>query len=331
MKRVSYKDSGVDIKKADTLVRWIKKEAKKEFGQRAAPWIGAFSGCFKPPFHTFSNPVLLSTCDGVGTKLKLAIQEGWHFPIGVDLVAMCINDLTASGATPMFFFDYLSMGELDLEVAQEILSGIMAGCKESNCVLLGGETAEMPGLYTRGEYDLAGFAVGIAEEREIITGHAIWPGDVLIGLSSSGVHANGFSIIRKLLDIGLDISLRELLRPTKIYSGKVLAILQEIKVKGIAHITGGGIIGNLPRILPQGTYAEVWKGSWRVPDVFLRIQEVGRISEHEMFKTFNMGIGMILVIDKAHEDTLEEALDELEETYFRIGVIKEGKRRVKVT
>ena len=332
---ISYKDSGVDIDAGNRAVELMKNEVESTFTPEVINNPGGFGGLFKPELGAFKEPVLVSGTDGVGTKLKLAFELDIHDTIGIDLVAMSVNDILVQGARPLFFLDYLATGEIDPEKVADIVKGIAAGCREAGAALLGGETAEMAGFYNPGEYDLAGFAVGLTDQDKLITGKHIESGDKLIGLASSGVHSNGFTLARKaLFDIagysyreeltGLNQELGlELLKPTRIYASPVLNLLDEFNIKGMAHITGGGILENLPRILPENLKARIEKGSWQQPEIFKIIQEAGSIAEAEMYRTFNMGLGFILVVDPADEDKIFKQLDELNEEYYLIGEIVE--------
>ncbi|MBF0556340.1 MAG: phosphoribosylformylglycinamidine cyclo-ligase, partial [Nitrospirae bacterium] len=304
---LTYKDSGVDIDKADMFIKDISPLIKKTFRKEVLTDIGSFSALFKLDLNKFTDPVLVSGTDGVGTKLKIAFMAGKHDTIGIDLVAMCVNDVLTSGAEPLFFLDYLAVSALAPLTAREIIKGIAAGCMEAGCALIGGETAEMPGFYSNGEYDVAGFCVGAVNRPDIIDGSSIVEGDVVIGLASSGLHSNGYSLARKLFfeieghthstyipELGKTIG-EELLTPTKIYVKSVFSLKKELKIKGMAHITGGGITGNLPRILPVGLGAFINKNSWEAPKIFGLIRDKDLIGEDEMFKTFNMGIGYTIV------------------------------------
>ncbi|MFW5993708.1 MAG: phosphoribosylformylglycinamidine cyclo-ligase [Halanaerobiaceae bacterium] len=333
---ISYKEAGVDIAAGNKAVELMKKEVESTFTSGVINNPGGFGGLFKPGFQTFKEPVLVSGTDGVGTKLKLAFELDIHDTIGIDLVAMSVNDILVQGASPLFFLDYLATGKIEPGKVAEIVKGIAAGCREAGAALLGGETAEMAGFYNAGEYDLAGFAVGITDQTNLITGENIEAGDKLIGLASSGVHSNGFTLVRKaLFEIagysyqekltGLDQKLGlELLKPTRIYVKTILSLLDEFKLKGMAHITGGGILENLPRILPDNLKAVIKNQSWEIPEVFKIIQEAGSIAEQEMYRTFNMGIGFILVVDASDQSGIIKLLDELEEEYYLIGEIVEG-------
>jgi len=313
---VTYKEAGVDIKKGEKLVKRIK---------RIAPWIGGFSGLFPIQLARYKKPFLVASTDGVGTKLKIAQLIRKHDTVGIDLVAMCVNDIITCGAKPLFFLDYFATGKLELGVAQEVIKGIYKGCLQSGCILLGGETAEMPGFYKPGEYDLAGFCVGIVERKEVIEGKEINQGDIIIGLPSSGLHSNGFSLVRKIFsERELRSMGRELLKPTKIYVRDILSA--KSIVRGIAHVTGGGFIDNIPRILPEGCQALIYKGSWKVHEIFDLLQKKGKIEEEEMFHTFNMGIGMVLIVSPAKRKRLLSRLPQARP----IGEVVSGRRQVKI-
>lgn len=329
-----YKAAGVDIEAGEKIVSDIKEMVQKTHRKEVLTGIGGFAGLFQPEFSSYREPVLVAATDGVGTKLKIAFSTGRHDTVGIDAVAMCVNDLVVQGAEPLFFLDYLATGRLDNQVVKEIISGIVRGCRQAGCALLGGETAEMPGFYPEGEYDVAGFAVGIVDRNEIITGELAGPGDCLLGLASSGLHSNGFSLVRKVLLEHADFKLddyvpeldctlgEELLRPTRIYVPYVMPLLKEAEIKGIAHITGGGLTQNLPRVLPPGTKAVIQKDSWKTPAVFNLVQQAGRIEEHEMYRTFNMGIGMVLVVSADIQKTVQDRLKELGLKSREIGVIQ---------
>ena len=329
----SYKDAGVDIEKADRLVQYIKNRVRENFGE-AFDQIGAFAGGLK--LKGYRNPVIFTTTDGVGTKLKIAQDLGVHKTVGIDLVAMNVNDVVTTGAKPLLFLDYIATGKIKEEVIRELIDGIIEGCRLAGCVLAGGETAEMPGFYPEGVYDLAGFCIGVVEEEEVIDTSKIGEGDILIGLRSNGFHSNGFSLIRKVLR-DKNIVLTEspdylgsplgeiLLKPTAIYVQDVIKLRKEVDVKGIAHITGGGIAGNLVRILPEGVKAIVELSAINVPPEMVWLSSVGRIPQAEMLKTFNMGVGMILVVAK--EET-EKALSVLGDKALKIGHIERGKKGV---
>jgi phosphoribosylformylglycinamidine cyclo-ligase len=328
----TYRDAGVDFERSERIVDYIKKKVSQTFGDYGG--IGAFAGGIR--LKGYQNPLIFTSADGVGTKLKIAQAMDCHKTVGIDLVAMNVNDVITTGAKPMLFLDYIATGKIDERVIKEIIDGIVEGCSEANTILAGGETAEMPGFYPEGSYDLAGFCVGICEEDKVIDPKGIKPGDVLIGLRSSGFHSNGFSLIRKVLkDRGISLESRMeetgeevgkvLLKPTRIYVKEVLKVAE--KVKGIAHITGGGIPGNLVRILPQNTSAEVKLATEVIPPEMRWLQRMGNIPAEEMIKTFNMGVGMILVVSPELE---EEVLELLEGEGIRIGSIIEGKGEVKV-
>lgn len=344
MSPITYKDAGVDIELADEIVRNIKPLAERTRRPELLGGIGGFGGLFKVNLEEYRKPVLVSGTDGVGTKIFIAQAVGKHDTVGIDLVAMNVNDISTYGAEAIFFLDYIAMGKLDKYVVLEIIRGISEGCEMAGCSLIGGELAEMPGLYRPGEYDLIGFAVGIVEEERIIDGTGISEGDLIIGIGSSGLHSNGYSLARKvLLEIGglrLDENIpelggrrlyEELLEPTRIYQRSILDILKIGKVKGIAHITGGGIPGNLVRILPQNLSAHIRKGSWPVHPIFGLISEIGKVQEEEMFRTFNMGIGMILVVHSEDADAIVRRLWDLGEKAYLIGEVKGGEREVIIT
>jgi len=295
--------------------------------------IGGFAGCFSLNLERYKKPILVSSTDGVGTKLKIAFMMDRHDTIGIDLVAMCVNDIIVAGAKPLFLLDYLATSKLDTEKAMKVVSGIVKGCMEAECSLIGGETAEMPGFYKEGEYDLAGFAVGIVEDAQLIDGSGVTVGDKLIGIASNGLHSNGYSLVRKLLldkykmdldnqveEIG-EILGEELLRPTRIYVKTILNLMRDFNISGIAHITGGGITGNLPRMIPKGCKAIVHKGAWDIPPIFNFLKEKGRISEEEMLRTFNNGIGMILIVRHKEVEDILARLQSLGEKAFIIGEV----------
>jgi phosphoribosylformylglycinamidine cyclo-ligase len=338
VKRVSYKDAGVDIEKGDAFVQAIKPMVESTFRPEVLTKIGGFAGCVSLNLERYKKPILVSSTDGVGTKLKIAFLMNHHDTVGIDLVAMCVNDIVVSGARPLFFLDYLATSKLDTEKAAKVVSGIVRGCIEAECSLIGGETAEMPGFYKAGEYDLAGFAVGIVEDAQVIDGSGVTVGDKLIGIASSGLHSNGYSLVRKLLLDQLKMNLKErveeigevlgeeLLRPTRIYAKTVLNLTRDFKVVGIAHITGGGITGNLPRIIPKGCKAVVQKGTWDIPPIFSYLKGKGRISEEEMLGTFNNGIGLILIVRSKEVDDILTRLHSLGEKAFIIGEVGKSER-----
>lgn len=336
MPEFTYKKAGVDIKEGERFVDAIAPIVKKTFRPEVLTEIGSFGALFKLDTARYKEPVLVSGTDGVGTKLKVAFMADVHNTVGIDLVAMCVNDILTSGAEPLFFLDYFATGKLSAGRAARVIEGIADGCSEAGCALIGGETAEMPGFYQEGEYDLSGFAVGVVDKKNIVDGSEIRPGDVLVGLHSSGLHSNGYSLVRKVIfdhmkldvnaeipDLGCKLS-EELLRPTKIYVKAIEAIKKKVKIKGMAHITGGGIPGNLPRALPRGVHAAVNEKSWPEKRILKLIQYNGGIPEDEMRSTFNMGIGFVIVVDEVFA---EEALKILDKTGFAsciIGTVKEG-------
>ncbi|HEY6838391.1 MAG TPA: phosphoribosylformylglycinamidine cyclo-ligase, partial [Geobacteraceae bacterium] len=306
--KITYKDAGVDIDAGNTFVKMIKPLVKATSRPEVIADIGGFGGLFSLNTGKYKNPVLVSGTDGVGTKLKLAFLADRHDTIGIDLVAMCVNDIVVQGAEPLFFLDYLATGKLLPEKAADIVKGISEGCIQAGCALIGGETAEMPGFYSDGEYDVAGFAVGVVERDNLIDGSSITVGNKLIGIASSGLHSNGYSLARKVIlekmglsfadtlpGIGRNVA-DELLTPTRIYVKSVLNLLRDFRVNGIAHITGGGLLENVPRVLPNGCKAVIHKGSWNQHDIFRLIQEEGNIAEEEMLRTFNCGVGMVLIV-----------------------------------
>jgi len=339
MKRaMTYKDAGVDITEGERLVNMIKPLAKSTYTSGVIGGIGGFGGAFSGSFKGIKNPVLISGTDGVGTKLKLAFMADKHDTIGIDLVAMCVNDIVTTGAHPLFFLDYFSTGSLDAKKAAAVVRGVTRGCKDAGCALIGGETAEMPGLYNKGEYDLAGFSVGVVDKSKIIDGKKVRPSDAIIGIASSGLHSNGYSLARKVIFNSLKLKLSdrpkglrktigsELLTPTRIYVKTVLELNKVIKLKAISHITGGGIIENVPRVLPKNTKAVIEKGSWPVLPIFSIIQKGGDIDEKEMLRAFNCGIGMVLIVAKRDAQKALDKLEKLGERAFRIGTVEERKK-----
>ncbi len=328
---LSYKDAGVDIDAGDALVERIKPMARKTLREGVLAGIGGFGALFEVP-KRYREPVLVSGTDGVGTKLKLAFEWNMHDTVGIDLVAMSVNDVLVQGAEPLFFLDYFACGKLDVETAAAVIGGIARGCELSACALIGGETAEMPGMYPAGEYDLAGFCVGAVEKSKILSGANIEPGDVVLGLASSGVHSNGFSLVRKCIERAdgqhpamLDGKpfRQAIMEPTRLYVKNVLAALALHPIKALAHITGGGLLENIPRVLPQGTAAHLLKGSWPRSELFAWLQKTAGIDDHEMNRTFNNGIGMVVVIDAAHAADCAATLREAGEQVFQIGLIAE--------
>ncbi|MDH7499405.1 MAG: phosphoribosylformylglycinamidine cyclo-ligase [candidate division NC10 bacterium] len=340
-KPLTYKQAGVDIEAGERLVDRIKPHAASTSRPEVLAGIGGFGALFSLADKRYRHPVLVSATDGVGTKLKIAQRMGKHDTVGIDLVAMSANDILTLGAEPLFFLDYLATSRLDLQVAEEVIKGIAEGCRQAGCALIGGETAEMPDFYAPGEYDLAGFIVGIVEREKVIDGSRIAPGDPIIGLASSGLHSNGFSLARKILfglkkyepqdqlpELGISLG-KELLRPTRIYVQSVLALKERFTLKGLAHITGGGLPGNLPRILPEGCQAAIRLGSWRVPAIFSFLQKAGGVPEEEMFRVFNMGIGMALIVPAREAEGILSAARSLGEEPWIIGEIVAGEKRVR--
>ncbi|MGE5396198.1 MAG: phosphoribosylformylglycinamidine cyclo-ligase [Chitinophagales bacterium] len=333
---LDYRKAGVDIEAADQTVQLIKPWVNATGRPGVLSELGAFAGFFKIDTKRYPEPVMISGTDGVGTKLKVAQMAGVHHTVGIDLVAMCVNDILVHGAEPLFFLDYLAVGHLVPEKVESIVKGVAQGCKEAGCALIGGETAEMPGFYTIDEYDLAGFAVGVANEDAIITGARVREGDVVIGLPSSGLHSNGYSLVRKVVFDRAGMSLEnrvdelgktvaeELLTPTRIYTRSILQLISQIDVKGMAHITGGGIVDNLRRIIPAGVEAVIQSSSWTPHPVFSWIARLGGVEKEEMFKTFNMGIGFIIVVSPSQVDKALTVLKRLDEQPWIIGEIRKG-------
>lgn len=329
-KALTYRDAGVDIDAGDALVDRIKPHAKRTMRPGVMAGIGGFGALFAVP-RGYREPVLVSGTDGVGTKLKLAFQWQRHDTIGIDLVAMSVNDILTLGAEPLFFLDYYACGKLDVASAAEVVKGIAAGCEMAGCALIGGETAEMPGMYPAGEYDLAGFAVGAAEKDKLINGSTIAAGDVVLGLASSGAHSNGYSLIRKIIErSGIDLNsdfhgrpLRDVvLAPTRIYVKPMLALMEQLPVKGMAHITGGGLLENIPRVLPEGLTAVLRKNSWDMPPLFSWMQQEGNVAEKEMHRTFNCGIGMAVIVAAADAERAMQLLRDAGETVWQIGSVE---------
>ena len=326
---LSYKDAGVDIDAGDALVERIKPLAKKTLREGVLGGIGGFGALFEVP-KRYREPVLVSGTDGVGTKLKLAFEWGMHDTVGIDLVAMSVNDVLVQGAEPLFFLDYFACGKLDVDIAAAVVGGIARGCELSGCALIGGETAEMPGMYPAGEYDLAGFAVGVVEKSKILTGRDVTAGDVVLGLASSGVHSNGFSLVRKCIERAgnaLPATLdgqpfrQAVMAPTRLYVKSVLAALAAHPVKALAHITGGGLLENIPRVLPESLAAHLVKGSWPTSELFAWLQATAGIDDTEMNRTFNNGIGMVLVLAPEHASACARTLEAAGERVFEIGRI----------
>ena len=330
-----YKAAGVDVEAGYKAVDLMKKHIKRTDRDEVIGGVGAFAGLFDLAGFSYPEPVLVSGTDGVGTKLKLAFELDQHDTVGIDLVAMCVNDIVAQGAKPLFFLDYIACGKNNPEQIEQIVKGIADGCVESGAALLGGETAEMPGMYQNGEYDLAGFAVGMANKPDLITGANIQSGDILIGLASSGVHSNGFSLVRKILTdyelhltdqpSGLSKSIgATLLEPTKIYFQAIDQLKKSVDIKGISHITGGGFYENIPRMLPDGLGAEIWLKSWRIPEILIFLQNKADLTIEEALGVFNMGIGMVVVVDRDEVNQTLATLKETGETAYIIGQVTDG-------
>jgi phosphoribosylformylglycinamidine cyclo-ligase len=334
MEQATYKGAGVDIDKANLFVEKIKPLIKTTARKEVLSGIGGFGALFRLDVEKFKSPILVSSTDGVGTKLRVAQSMNKHDTVGIDLVAMSVNDVIVQGAEPLFFLDYIATGKIGLEQSVQIIEGIVQGCQDAGCALIGGETAEMPGFYAENEYDLAGFCVGVVEADKLIDGSAIRVGDRIIGLASSGLHSNGFSLARKVLFddgklnvhdsvAGLDESIgAALLRPTKIYVKSLLKLLKSFNVKGLVHITGGGFLDNIPRILPPPCCAIIRKGAWDIPAIFNVIREMGRIEEQEMFRVFNMGIGMIVIVSEKESADVMERLEMLGEKAYFLGSVE---------
>lgn len=336
----AYKQAGVDIAAGNEAVVRMKKHVQKTFRPEVLTELGGFGALFGLNKDKYEEPVLVSGTDGVGTKLKIAFAMDKHDTIGIDAVAMCVNDVVVQGAEPLFFLDYLACDKVVPEKIEAIVKGIADGCLQSGCSLIGGETAEMPGMYGDGEYDIAGFTVGIVDKKKIIDGKSIAPGDAVIGLASSGVHSNGFSLVRKLLLQDKGYKLHDevaelggklgdtLLAPTKIYVKPILAMLEQVTIKGMAHITGGGFLENIPRVLPEGVGVRIEYGSWPILPIFRLLQDAGSVSNNDMFRTFNMGIGMVLVVPQEQAEDALRIAEELGENAYRIGTVVEGEQVV---
>lgn len=328
--KLSYKDAGVDIDAGNDLVQRIKSSVKRTHRPEVLSGLGGFGALCELPTR-YKQPVLVAGTDGVGTKLKLAIDTGIHNTVGIDLVAMCVNDLIVQGAEPLFFLDYYATGKLDVNVASDVVDGIATGCEQSGCALIGGETAEMPGMYSAEDYDLAGFCVGVVEKDGVIDGSGVSDGDVLLGLASSGPHSNGYSLIRKVIEVkNADLNegfadgktlAETLLTPTKIYVKPLLKLMESIKVKALSHITGGGVLENIPRVLPDYTTAQIDLDSWEMPQIFHWLQEQGNIDLEEMHRTFNCGIGMVICVAKEDADNAIKLLEQEGEQVFTVGSV----------
>jgi len=332
-KRITYRKSGVDINKANKVIDTIKPLVASTKRDGWVGNIGAFAGFFKPQFSRYKTPMLIASTDGVGTKLMIAQWADRHNTIGIDLVAMCVNDLITCGAEPLFFLDYFASGVLKPRVMKEVMGGIVDGCKAANVALIGGETAELPGMYAKGVYDIAGFSVGLVDKRNIIDGSKIREGDLILGIQSSGIHSNGYSMVRKVLGKKMIVGAlrREILQPTIIYVKPVLELIKSLDVRGIVNITGGGFPENIIRVLPQGKVAVIFKHSWQVPNIFKVIQKKGNVRDEEMFRTFNMGVGMVMIVPKKDAWRAKRILcDKHNLDSWIIGEIIHGKRRVEV-
>ena len=337
-----YKEAGVDIEAGNETVKRISKHVRKTHRKEVRNDLGGFGGLFALPIERYKRPILVSGTDGVGTKLKIAYEMNQHDTIGIDAVAMCVNDVVVYGAEPLFFLDYLATGKLDPEQAEAIVSGIVEGCLQANCSLIGGETAEMPGIYQKSEYDVAGFVVGVVEEEEMIDGSTIEAGDVVIGLGSNGLHSNGFSLVRYLLFEKNHYQLSdwieelegqlgtELLKPTRIYVQPILELVKKMKIHGMVHITGGGFLENIPRVLPKGLQANIQLDSWKVPPIFSFLERLGELQKEELYRTFNMGIGFILVVKQTEKYEVLQLLEQLGEKAYVIGEIEEGDQGVQL-
>ena len=341
-KPITYSDAGVDIDAATRATDKIKELARRTFNQRTLSEIGSFGGMFDGAFPNLKQPVLVASADGVGTKLKIAFNTGVHNTVGRDLVNHCVNDILVQGARPLLFIDYIATGKLLPDVVAEIVAGVSAGCRENGCVLLGGETAEMPDFYATGEYDIAGFIVGVTDREKIIDGKTITPGDVLLALPSVGLHTNGYSLARKLfLEVaGYEVDTRlealgmtvgeALLQPHLSYLKPLNELLDSGMIKGLAHITGGGLTDNIPRILPEGAAVEIDKGSWPVLPIFKLMQEIGNVSEAEMYRTFNMGVGMVVVTSATDQAAVASHLQQQSAAVYEIGRVSKGNQEVSI-
>jgi phosphoribosylformylglycinamidine cyclo-ligase len=331
MKKLTYKSAGVDIDKANSLVKDYRRLAASTAKKGVLGNIGSFGGLFRPDFRRFEDPILVSSTDGVGTKLKIAFLAERHDTIGIDLVAMSANDILCSGAEGLFFLDYIATGKIKSYVLKDVVKGIACGCREAGYALIGGETAEMPGIYSPGEYDLAGFGVGIIERREIIDGRGIGLGDLVLGLESSGLHSNGYSLVRKIFsEKELKSRAKELLTPTRLYCKSVLAVKKKVKIKGIANITGGAFYDKIPRIIPKGRTIEIYKRSWRVPKIFTDIKKKGGLDDREIYRALNMGIGMVLVLSPRDIDKAQGELKRFGLKSHVIGKVVKGSGEVTI-
>lgn len=341
MKKLTYKDAGVDTKEGERAVTLMKDHVKRTFNENVLTGLGSFGSLFQIDVATMSQPVLVSGTDGVGTKLKIAFLMDKHDTVGIDCVAMCVNDVLCQGAKPLFFLDYIATGKVKAEKIADIVKGIAEGCRQSGSALVGGETAEMPDFYSEGEYDMAGFSVGMVDKEKIITGEKVAEGNVIVGIASSGIHSNGYSLVRKVFFDKMQMDVKDyveelgqtlgeaLLTPTKIYAAACNAVLPQFDVNGIVHITGGGFYENIPRILPEGLAAKIQVGTWSVPPIFPYIKKCGNIDKKEMFSTFNMGVGMMMFVEAKDADAVVKALREAGETADIIGqVVKTDDEKV---
>ncbi|MFC1590349.1 phosphoribosylformylglycinamidine cyclo-ligase [Candidatus Omnitrophota bacterium] len=329
---MTYKKAGVDIDKADEFIRRIKPLIRATNTPGVLGGIGGFGGFYQVGKKGFKDPVLVSSTDGVGTKLLLAKRLNIYNTVGIDLVAMCANDIAVTGARPMFFLDYFATGSLKPEVSFKVIKGITVGCRLAGCALSGGETAELPGLYGKGDFDLAGFCVGIVEKKDILNGKGVRPGDAVLGIQSSGLHSNGFSLVRKVFskrELSGRLG-REALKPTIIYVKPLLKVFDKVRVKAAAHITGGGFLDNIPRVIPKSADVVVYRGSWRVPPIFSLIQKRAKLPSGEMFRTFNMGIGMVLILDKKYVKTARNILKRSGLRSYVIGGVIKGSGKVRI-
>jgi len=336
---LTYRDAGVDIDAGEALVERIKPHVKRSLRPEVLAGVGGFGAMVELPLSRWKKPVLVSGTDGVGTKLRLAIDTGRHSGIGIDLVGMCVNDVAVQGAEPLFFLDYYATGKLDVDVAESVIAGIAEGCTRAGCALVGGETAEMPGMYARGDYDLAGFAVGVVERDAIIDGRTITAGDSVIGIASSGAHSNGYSLIRRIIelrqaDLAAELDgvplIDRLMEPTRIYVRSMLTLAQTLPVKGFAHITGGGLTDNIPRILPAQTAVSLQRRAWPHDPLFDWLQHHGGIEDAEMYRTFNCGIGMVAIVAQDDSELALSTLHAAGETAWRIGEVVAGDGEVRV-
>ena len=337
---LTYSGAGVDITKGNQAVELMKPLVKSTFRKEVVTDLGGFGGLFAIEKDKYEEPILVSGTDGVGTKLKIAFEMGKHDTIGIDAVAMCVNDVLVNGAEPLFFLDYLAVGKCEPEQVAAVVSGIAEGCRQAGCALIGGETAEMPGFYPVGEYDVAGFTVGIVDKKKMIDGSHICAGDVVLGLPSTGVHSNGFSLARKVLlehaglkmDEEIDVLGAKLgdviLTPTKIYVKTILELLQQETIKGMAHITGGGLLENIPRVLPENCQVQIDSTTWPALPIFQLIQEKGNVEKREMFRTFNMGIGFVLICDAENAEKIKAACAAMEQPVYQIGAVVAGEKKV---